>query len=395
MTRTLGFSIFGTGGYVCYKDYTRYRRMEDTYRRGNILPPLDDNVNEVCYFSRPDTEADLRHILAPTFTNEYYLIQGEIGTGKTRSLLEIVRSMHREQRQLKRGAPVYVLASQGKSFPEALGEAVGFNFDEHLSFSLFMDFVLGVRSFPSQDTHNRLQRVLQAIEESAFLYSQKEGVPVILVIDGADNLDKHLPGTLAKLQDKAKLWADANIAKVVFVTNDEETEELFKQNPGNWSRMGAPYIMGDLTRQDAVSFLCGDKFMETKTQAKRLPAMTIKEAEEVFDLVGGRMSHLITFKREHMAGIPRPVTASRLERKEREKFICAAKDIKLLEVIDKVKQAGGRIAMKTLVTVTSRDHVIELAKQNVLRLERELQGVEVAFESRLTENVARQLKTGR
>ena len=359
-----------------------------------MLPPLADNKNEVHYFPRRATEEGLRQILSPTFSNEYYLIHGEIGTGKTRMILELVRDMHKEQISKHKGAPIYVLASQGKSFPETLGAAVSFHFDEHLSFSLFMDFLLGVRSFPSQDTHHRLHRVLLAIEESAFEYAQCSGCPVVLIIDGTDNLDKHLPGTLAKLQDKAKLWADTNIAKVVFVTNDEETEEIFKENPGSWSRMGASFRIHDLTEEETIRFLCEQEFMENDHSDKIYSQMNVTQARYIYNLVGGRVSQLIIFKREYLKGIPIAVTASRLQEKDQEKFVCASKDPRLLSVIDQLKQAPKKnLLLSRLVSVSSRECVLQLAKQNVIKFERDHEGVHVTFESRLTENVAQQLDT--
>ena len=41
-------------------------------------------------------------------------------------------------------------------------------------------------------------------------------------------------------QEKAKLWADCNIVKLVFVSNDEMAEELMQKNASDWSRVAAP-----------------------------------------------------------------------------------------------------------------------------------------------------------
>ena len=40
------------------------------------------------------------------------------------------------------------------------------------------------------------------------------GRPAVIVIDDTNHLATHVPGSLEKLQEKAKLWADTNIAKV-------------------------------------------------------------------------------------------------------------------------------------------------------------------------------------
>ena len=94
------------------------------------------------------------------------------------------------------GAPIYVLANQGNSFAETLGAAVGFQFDEHVSFRFFVKLMMRIDSMPRRDADNRLTRVMSAIERSAFTYMQLYGRPVVIVIDSVDLLQKQMPKTL-------------------------------------------------------------------------------------------------------------------------------------------------------------------------------------------------------
>ena len=48
--------VTGTGVYVSYTDWTRYRRMVINYAAGNILPPMAENTYETVYFPRPKLE---------------------------------------------------------------------------------------------------------------------------------------------------------------------------------------------------------------------------------------------------------------------------------------------------------------------------------------------------
>ena len=48
--------LTGTGFYVSYTDWTRYRRMMTNYSSGNILPPMAENSYETVYFQRPQLE---------------------------------------------------------------------------------------------------------------------------------------------------------------------------------------------------------------------------------------------------------------------------------------------------------------------------------------------------
>ena len=98
------------------------------------------------------------------------------------------------------GAPIYVLANQGNSFAETLANTVGFRFDEHVSFRFFTRCLMRINSIPRRDDSNRLTRVLNAIEKSAFSYMQMYGRPAVIVIDSVDWLQKYMPATLDRLQ---------------------------------------------------------------------------------------------------------------------------------------------------------------------------------------------------
>lgn len=121
-----------TSGYVFYKDYSRYERMTEVYSSGNILAPFAENPYEISYLHRSGIEKNLSNMLSNKFSNEFYLVNGEVGCGKTRTVVEMVRRMI-ETRGIKgEGAPIYIQVTQGTSFPETLASAVHFYFDEHI-----------------------------------------------------------------------------------------------------------------------------------------------------------------------------------------------------------------------------------------------------------------------
>jgi len=382
-----------TGGYVVYKDYNRYHRMMDVYSTGNILPPLAENNYEITYFPRSYEENYLRKKFSNEFTNMYFLVNGEVGTGKTRMIIELVRDMMKNSGSKKKGAPVYVLATQGKSFPESLANAVKFNFDEHISYKFFLDYVMRIHSFPQKDDDSRLTRVLDAIEKSSFMYMQENGRPVVLIIDGANSLPAHMPGALEKIQDKAKLWADTNTVKVIFVNNDEETEELLQKNSSSWSRAASPVVMPDMSREDAIKFLMMPNFMESPIEGGKANAMTLERAENVFNLVGGRIVHLIAFKRDFVLDIRFGVTAEHLKDREREKFISVSRTPAVWVVVSALRNAPGKcLKLSKIIKSSSEKDVGILARHNIIRYDRDRVGVLVKFQSPLTERVVDELQ---
>lgn len=182
--------------YVCYKDSVRDSKIMNKFDKGCVLAPLKENDFEFVYYSRKKEEAVLRKILSPEFSNEYYIVNGEVGVGKTRLIVEITRDLIQTKGKENKGAPIYVSVGQGKSFPDTLAAAVSFHFDEHIRFSFFFDFLMGIVSLPKKDDLSKLTRVLHAIERAAFKHLLKTSRPVVLVIDGVNNLEKKLPGAL-------------------------------------------------------------------------------------------------------------------------------------------------------------------------------------------------------
>ena len=385
---TAGFSMLGTAAYVLYKDGRRYTGIEEAFSRGNLLPPLADNQNEIAYFHRPTIEAQVRHLLRPSFSNEYYLINGEVGTGKTRLIVEAVRDMMKTDGNKGNGAPVYVLASQGKSFPDSLASAVQFTFDEHINFKFFIGFLLRIDSMPEKDERNKLRRVLDAIEEAAYIYMQKTGRPAVIVIDGVQWISSHTPGGLQRIQEKAKLWADTNIAKIVFVTNDDETELIMQNNQSSWSRANSPLYIGDLSHLEALRFLQRETFHEEGYhQDHQCRIMDVETAEGVVNLVGGRIQHLLQFRRDWSSGLLFEETAERLKCKEREKLLETSRSDSAMKALEMLKAAKNKqIKLHEFIKRSSWEDVALLLKHNIVTIVRQPEGMMVRFESVLVEN---------
>ena len=133
------------------------------------------------------------------------------------------------------------------------------------------------------------------------------------------------------------MWADANIVKLVFITNDSETENQLTRNSGAWSRLATPVAVDDLRRDEALAFLGqpylreADRQLATETAAagddktrrrSRSPptgrTMDGELAGRMVELVGGRILQLIAMKRDWSQGVSFEESADELKRREQE-----------------------------------------------------------------------------
>ena len=136
-----------------------------------------------------------------------------------------------------------------------------------------------------------------------------------------------------RFQDKAKVWADANIVKLVLITNDTETETRLSKNSSAWSRLATPVIVDDLRRHEALAFLSAPYLNEEdqpaagdgKNHHLKSPntgkTMDAGLAEQIVELVGGRILHLIAMKRDWLYGISFDDSANELTSREREQLL--------------------------------------------------------------------------
>ena len=143
---------------------------------------------------------------------------------------------------------------------------------------------------------------------------------------------------LLNVKDKAKVWADANIVKLVFIINDTETEAHMSKNSGAWSRPATPIIVDDLRQSEALAFLkssylgeqdqlaaeartAGDGAVRRSVSPRTGQSMDDQLAGQIVDLVGGRILQLIVMKRDWLYGVPFDDSAEELKYREQEKLL--------------------------------------------------------------------------
>jgi len=141
---------------------------------------------------------------------------------------------------------------------------------------------------------------------------------------------------LLRCQDRAKVWADTNIVKLVFVINDTETEAHLRKNGAAWSRLATPVVVEDLCPTEAVAFLkepylmeqdqlaaraAGDAGVRRSTTPRTAKTMDGELAGRIVEMVGGRMLQLIVMKRDWLYGVSFDDGAEELKSRERVKLL--------------------------------------------------------------------------
>ena len=390
----------GVMTYVQWKDYNRYRHVAKAFqvgRIGNIANSsgkrvtslLDGKVrrfsNDVAkkheeMFERRAVENSLHEALSAEFTNRYYVIKGEVGTGKSRLLKELTRRAMDDVRASRRlGAPVYILAGQGSSFADNLASCVGFEFDEHVTITFLISCALQIQQLPEKTPLAKLQRTLEAIEKACKYNRDRYGFASVLVIDGADVLPDDV---IKEIQRKAKIWADSNFCKVVFVTCEERVTNVLLQNTSYWSRAADPICIGDLCETEAKALL--QRASSDDVSCGPATCMDDAQAQKVYDIVGGRLNHLLTCKADFNRNVPLHVTVEKLMSKERGKFVRISHQPEMWKVIEIVKDHRNKtLLLSELVRMTSQDTVNQLAEQDIIRFESGKHGVMVKFQSPL------------
>lgn len=184
--------------------------------------------------------------------------------------------------------------------------------------------------------------------------------------------------------------------QLVFINNDDETEMMMQKNFSCWSRAAEPVVVGDLSRHDAMTFLTNGVFMENVNGDSSDPTahrMHAELASSIYDVVGGRLLHLITFKRNFFAGISFTETLQHLRNHEREKFVNVSRKPSLWKIVSELREAPEKtLKLSKVVKMMSEEDVRALLRMRVVKVERNGAGALLKFFSPLTEYVVDEME---
>ena len=142
-------------------------------------------------------------------------------------------------------------------------------------------------------------------------------------------------------------------------------------------------LVDDLSREDSLSFLMSPS-MESRNTDKK--GVSLETATKIHDIVGGRIHHLLRFKRDSTNGIDFATTRDNLLTKERSKFINIKQTKDMWSLIQFMwSQPNHMCQVSSALKKFLSDAIDECLKRNILKLTRGSDGITLMFESRLTE----------
>jgi len=233
---------------------------------------------------RPALVWDLAALLRPIggVSNQYVLVVGESGTGKSTAVRNAVRELLRSPGAA--GVLYFSAPEIAGSFSRNLAPVLGYfrPFDPLVSFMSWFGVAPLLSDGGGAEPQATWAALRASLHAAAAAFHAKHGRPAVLVIDAADYVAKQERDFFLRLQDFAKVCADAGSLRIVFVSSEGVALPLM-QSSSAWSRVRMPpYEVQDVEDELAVEYLvsCGIS-----------PAVA---AETVRSIAGGRFSLLLS-----------------------------------------------------------------------------------------------------
>ncbi|CAG8684437.1 24730_t:CDS:2, partial [Dentiscutata erythropus] len=251
-----------------YSDYTLFNAFATGSKKTLEEPPekfipREKIVNKIKTMLTPDKEYSL-----------YRTISGSHGVGKS----TLVR---KAAKKVSRGVIYVDVPANFENFGDEFAKALNISFDKPISLtSALLRKICGIplKSGISQDP--KWVRALDSFKRGAETYLKTYGKPAVIIYDNVNRLALKNPKLLDVLQDDAKDHADVSEYITLFVTSEGTVKRM--QGRSSWSRATRTFEIGDMTKVESMDYLVNKS------------GIPLREAEQFYNLLGGRIEHLIT-----------------------------------------------------------------------------------------------------
>ncbi|KAI7053772.1 hypothetical protein KC327_g18676 [Hortaea werneckii] len=275
-------------GYTVYYKHMVLQKIEHAFSPGDPVLDLaavdkqrkaaggselvDDEGHRQHWVLREEQEL-LDAIVSGKLKGQYHLLVGEKGTGKSSMLIDAMAKIDGE------GCAMLEAHADPEIFRIRLGKALDFEFHEDNIGSLF-----SIRGPRDASALLDVERAFNKLEKVALKRRDRVAKPLIIIVNSTHLLRDDEAGRdlLELLQQRAEAWAASNLATVIFNSDDYWVYERLKQYA---TRMNIIPIL-DLSKSKAITALRNYrvKFRNENPSPKVL--------EQVYDMVGGRLSYL-------------------------------------------------------------------------------------------------------
>jgi hypothetical protein len=139
-----GIALVGSGGYLITLAYVQWVASSDDSKikeRFNNPITITEDLDD--YVPRSDVESSLKKILTAGKVNNYWVVLGEHGTGKTTTVQKVCN-------EIGKGIIYVVVPKDVEDFKDALANAIGLNHRKHGGIWAFIhETVYGQEPLPS------------------------------------------------------------------------------------------------------------------------------------------------------------------------------------------------------------------------------------------------------
>ena len=156
------------------------------------------------------------------------------------------------------------------------------------------------------------------------------------------------------------------------------------------SRAGHTLYVGDLEREDAVKYLIQKQ--PTLNSAESQADISIETASQVYEVLGGRIQHLKTFKTHYYCGYSSEKALNVLKSREREKFNRESDIPKFWKAVSIIQRNPVEsLPLTEMLRHVPKETIIDLVDCDILMFERSPIGTLVKFQSPLTKHTVLQM----
>ena len=255
--------------------------MVDTFAVGvDGWVPKDDLVT----VARSALLDNLFPILHPNATEQYFVILGEKGVGKSTAVRQTIKQL-----EDSRGV-IYIMA------PSADSSAFVARLAETTKYRKAVDFwgrlrrhIADDRASVSEASVGLWPRLEKKLLEVGKAYLAKYKRPPVLVIDAADKIYKKDPDLLFDIQALAKDGADSGCLRVVFVISETSAFEMLESH--SHASRSEVFVVGEIEDNEAVEYLVSKDINKKNA------------TDAVARITGGRFALLNSYVSAHQRGV--------------------------------------------------------------------------------------------